>query len=43
MAEAARRIHVHDNTLKNRLERVEALLGPVLTDAARALECEAAI
>jgi len=43
MAEAARRIHVHYNTLKNRLERVEALIGPVLTDAARALECEVAI
>ncbi|MEO5901105.1 MAG: PucR family transcriptional regulator ligand-binding domain-containing protein [Ilumatobacteraceae bacterium] len=43
MAEAARRIHVHYNTLKNRLERIEALVGPVLTDAARALECEIAI
>jgi purine catabolism regulator len=43
MAEAARRIHVHYNTLKNRLDRVEALIGPVVTDAARALECEVAI
>lgn len=43
MAEAARRIHVHYNTLKNRLERVEAILGPVLADAARSLECEVAI
>lgn len=43
MAEAARRIHVHYNTFKNRLERVEAILGPVVTDAARSLECEVAI
>lgn len=43
MAEAARRVHVHYNTLKNRLERIEAIIGPVLTDAARALECEVAI
>ena len=43
MAEAARRIHVHYNTLKNRLERIEAIIGPVLVDAARALECEVAI
>jgi purine catabolism regulator len=43
MAEAARRIHVHYNTLKNRLERVEAILGPVMSDAAKSLECEVAI
>jgi purine catabolism regulator len=43
MAEAARRIHVHYNTLKNRLDRIEEILGPVLTDAGRALECEVAI
>ncbi len=43
MAEAARRIHVHYNTFKNRLERIEAILGPVVTDAARSLECEVAI
>jgi purine catabolism regulator len=43
MAEAARRIHVHYNTFKNRLERIEAFLGPVLTNAARSLECEVAI
>ena len=35
MAEAGRRIHVHYNTLKNRLQRIEAIIGPVLTDAAR--------
>lgn len=43
MAEAARRIHVHYNTFKNRLERIEPILGTVVTDAARALECEIAI
>jgi PucR family transcriptional regulator, purine catabolism regulatory protein len=43
MAEAARRIHVHYNTFKNRLERIEAIIGPVLTNAARSLECEVAI
>ena len=43
MAEAARLIHVHYNTLKNRLERIEGIIGPVLEDSARALECEVAI
>ncbi|MGH9230147.1 MAG: PucR family transcriptional regulator ligand-binding domain-containing protein [Acidimicrobiales bacterium] len=43
MAEAARRMHVHYNTLKNRLERIEATIGPVVTDATRSLECEVAI
>ena len=43
MAEAARRMYVHYNTLKNRLDRIEAIIGPVITDSARALECEVAI
>lgn len=43
MAEAARRIHVHYNTLKNRLERIEEIIGPVVSDPNRALECEVAI
>lgn len=43
MAEAARRLFVHYNTMKNRLDRIEAIIGPVVTDAARALECEVAI
>jgi purine catabolism regulator len=43
MAEAARRMYVHYNTLKNRLDRIEAIVGPVIADAARALECEVAI
>jgi purine catabolism regulator len=36
-------MYVHYNTLKNRLDRIEAIIGPVVTDAARALECEVAI
>jgi purine catabolism regulator len=43
MAVAARHLHLHDNTLKNRLERIEAILGPDLRDAARTLECGMAI
>lgn len=43
MAEAARQIYVHYNTMKNRLERIEAILGPITTDAARSLECEVAL
>ena len=43
MAEAARRLHVHYNTLKNRLDRIESIIGPVLTDSARSLECSVAV
>jgi purine catabolism regulator len=43
MAEAARQMFVHYNTFKNRLERIEAILGPVLSDPGRLLECEVAI
>jgi purine catabolism regulator len=43
MAEAARRMYVHYNTLKNRLDRIEAVIGPVITDPVRSLECEVAI
>jgi purine catabolism regulator len=43
VAEAARRSHVHYNTLKNRLERIEALMGPVLSDSGRLLECGVAL
>ena len=43
MAEAARRMYVHYNTFKNRLERIEAILGPVVNDPARSLECEVAL
>ncbi len=43
MAEASRIVHVHYNTFKNRLDRIESILGPIVSDAARALECEVAI
>jgi DNA-binding PucR family transcriptional regulator len=43
MAEASRQIHVHYNTFKNRLERIEAIIGPVLGDSVHTLECEIAI
>ncbi len=43
MAEAARRLNVHYNTLKNRLDRIESIAGPLLTDSARSLECSVAI
>lgn len=43
MAEAARQMYVHYNTFKNRLDRIESVLGPVIVDAARSLECEVAI
>lgn len=43
MAEAARLIHVHYNTFKNRLDRIESILGPVLNDASRSLECAVGI
>jgi purine catabolism regulator len=36
-------MHVHYNTFKNRLERIESILGPILTDSAHALECEVAL
>jgi purine catabolism regulator len=43
MAEAARRVHVHYNTHKNRLDRIEAILGPVLGDPELALACQVAL
>jgi purine catabolism regulator len=43
VAEAARRMSVHYNTLKNRLERIEEIIGPVVTDARHSLECEVAM
>ncbi|MGH2406608.1 MAG: PucR family transcriptional regulator ligand-binding domain-containing protein [Candidatus Limnocylindrales bacterium] len=42
-ARAARDLFVHYNTLKNRLERIEALIGPFLDDPARCLELALAI
>lgn len=43
MAAAARRLHVHYNTFKNRLERIEEVLGWTVDDADRLLECEVAL
>ena len=43
MAEGARRLHVHYNTFKNRLDRIESILGALIGDAARSLECEVAV
>ena len=43
MAESARRLHVHYNTFKNRLDRIEGILGPVIADPVRSLECEVAL
>lgn len=43
MAKASRVVHVHYNTFKNRLDRIESIIGPVVSDAAHALECEVAI
>lgn len=43
IAESARRMHVHYNTFKNRLDRIEGILGPVIADAERSLECEVAL
>ena len=38
VAETARRVFAHYNTIRKRLERIEELLGPVLTDSRRLLD-----
>lgn len=43
IAEAARSLYLHYNTVKGRLDRIEEILGPVLSDHQRALECAVAI
>lgn len=43
VAAAARRLHVHYNTMKNRLDRIEQIIGPVFDDPRRLLECEIAV
>lgn len=43
VAAAARRLHVHYNTMKNRLDRVEEIIGPVFEEPRRLLECEIAV
>lgn len=42
-ARAARQLFVHYNTLKNRLERIEEILGPCLDDAERCLNLALAL
>jgi DNA-binding PucR family transcriptional regulator len=42
-AHAARDLFVHYNTLKNRLDRIEALVGPFLEDPDRCLELALAV
>ncbi len=43
MAESARQLFVHYSTFKNRFGRIESVLGPVLGDSSRSLECQVAI
>jgi len=43
LAGAARRLDVHYNTMRNRLDRIEEILGPVFGNPARVLECEVAV
>ncbi len=43
VAETARRVYAHYNTIRKRLERIEELLGPVLTDTRRLLDLAIAL
>jgi purine catabolism regulator len=43
VAETARRVFAHYNTIRKRLERIEELLGPVLTDSRRLLDVAVAL
>jgi purine catabolism regulator len=43
IAETARRVHAHYNTVRKRLDRIEELLGPVLSEARRALDLAVAL
>lgn len=43
VAETARRVFAHYNTIRKRLERIEELLGPVLPDADRLLDLAVAL
>jgi purine catabolism regulator len=43
VAETARRVFAHYNTIRKRLERIEELLGPVLADSRRLLDLAVAL
>jgi purine catabolism regulator len=43
VAETARRVFAHYNTIRKRLERIEELLGPVVTDSRRLLDLAVAL